>query len=54
MLSHELEKVDIGFKPKILHEAIDLPIAVLRMAVLDAFRIFYQVQFEITRITKKW
>ncbi|MGI0025998.1 MAG: hypothetical protein ACREA4_12760, partial [Nitrososphaera sp.] len=50
---HELEKLEVRFEPEILHEAIDFAVAVLWMAVLDAFRVFYQVQFAINPITKK-
>lgn len=53
VLLQKFQKFEIGLEPEILHEAIDLTVAVLRVAVLDPFRIFYQVHFQITCITKK-
>jgi hypothetical protein len=53
VLFEKLQKIKVSLKPEVLHEAIDLPVAVFRMAVLDPFRILYQVHIEITCITKK-
>lgn len=50
---HKLEKLEVRFEPEILHEAIDFAVAVLWMAVLETFHVFYQVQFAIKPITKK-
>lgn len=53
VLFQKFQAVEICLESEIPYEAIDLPVAVLRMAVLDPFRIFYQVHFEMTCITKK-
>ena len=53
VFSHEIEKLEVRFEPEILHEAIDFAVAILRMAVLDSFHVFYQVQFAIDSIIKK-
>ena len=53
VFSHKLEELEVRFEPEILHEAIDFAVAVLWMAVLETFRVFYQVQFAIKHITKK-
>ena len=53
VLFHELEKLGVRIESKILHKAINFAVAVFRMAILDPFHVFYQVQFAIKCITKK-
>ena len=53
VFSQKVQELEVRFEPKVLHQAVNLAIAVFRVAVLDALGIFYQEQFAITCITKK-